>query len=116
MRRSRLLLAAGILGTAYLLYITLYFFGSIFSAENVSGTVAGGLATALVTPHIVCVGLAVAFNWIGWAVRTRWAALVAAILYSVSIVLMFLYAAFVIVQAILCFTAFGLMKQEQDRN
>ena len=61
------------------------------------------------------VGLAALFSWIGWALRARWAALVAGILYAVSIVCMFLYAAFVLLEMIFCFVAFANM-QRADRK
>ena len=77
MKRSKLLLIAGILGTAYFIYIVVYFGGSIVSSETGMDMLTNGLATALVTPHIVCLGIAVAFNWIGWAIKARWGAITA---------------------------------------
>ena len=44
-----------------------------------------------------------------------WAALVAGILYAVSMVCMFLYALFVALQMIFCFVAFARMKHSQTR-
>ena len=76
MKKSKLLLVAAILGTAYLIYLISYFTGAI-GEEAVSGTI----ATALVTPHMVCVGIAAIFNWIGWAMSVRWGALVADLFY-----------------------------------
>lgn len=42
--------------------------------------------------------------------KLRWAALVAGILYAVSILLIFIFGIFVIIQMILCFVAFSKMK------
>ncbi len=114
MKRSKLLLAAAILGTLYLLYLVAYFTSGIFSSDGTE-VLAAGLATALVTPHMVCVGIAAAFNWIGWALNARWAALVAGILYAVSILCMFLYALFVVLQTIFCFVAFAKMPKTPPR-
>ncbi|MEY8364086.1 hypothetical protein AALA22_00360 [Anaerovoracaceae bacterium 41-7] len=107
MKKSKLLLAAAILGAAYFIYLISYFTGAI-GEEAVSGTI----ATALVTPHMICVGIAAIFNWIGWAMSVRWGALVAGILYAVSIVLMPIYFMFVIIQMILCFVGFAKLKQK----
>ena len=52
------------------------------------------------------------FNWLGWALKARWGALVAGILYAVSIVFMFLYTPFVILELVFCFVAFGQMKKK----
>ena len=110
MKRSKLLLAAAILGTLYFVYLIVYFTGGMLSSDSTEA-LGAGLATALVTPHMICTGIAVLFNWIGWILKARWAALVAGILYAVAMVCMFLYAAFVVLQMIFCFVAFAKMKQ-----
>ena len=111
MKKSKLLLIAAILGAAYLIYLISYFTGAI-GEEAVSGAI----ATALVTPHMVCVGIAAIFNWIGWAMSVRWGALVAGILYAVSMVLMPIYFMFVIIQMILCFVGFAKLKQNKVKD
>lgn len=111
MKRSKLLLISGILSTAYLFYILNYFIGEIFSSDTVE-SISSGIASVLVMPHMLLVGLGFLFNWIGWALKQRWAALTSGILYAISILLMFIYAPFVIVQMILCFIAFARMKKE----
>lgn len=111
MKKSKLLLVSGLLGTAYLIYLVCYFVGGMASAGDNIELAAGGLATAIVMPHMVCVALAVAFNWLGWFLNAPWGALVAGILYAVSMVLMFLYALFVVVQMVLCFIAYAKMKK-----
>lgn len=117
MKRSKLLLISGILSTAYLMYILSYFFGGIFSSSNEVEAVSMGLASILVMPHMLFVGLGVLFNWIGWSMRKRWAALVSGILYTVSIFFMIIYIPFVIIQVILCFIAFSKMKKlSTDEN
>ncbi len=116
MKRSKLLLVSGVIGTLYLIYLIVYFSGTLSSASGGAETLGAGIATALVAPHMVCVGVAVIFNWLGWALKARWAALVAGILFAVSIVCMFLYAVFVIVEMILCFVAFAKMKQQSQNR
>lgn len=114
MDRSKSLLVSAVLSTLYLIYILSYFANSIFSSSSGTEAVGAGLAGILVAPHIAFVGLGVLFNWIGWGMNLRWAALVSAILYIVSIFLMILYAIFVIVQVVLCFVAFAKMKKKDS--
>ena len=115
MKKSKLLLASGIIGTLYLIYLISYFSGGVVSTDGAEA-IGAGIAAALVTPHMVCVGVAVIFNWLGWALKARWAALVAGIMYAVSIVCMFMYAMFVVLEMIFCFVAFAKMKCEGTRN
>lgn len=115
MKKSKLLLVAGILGTVYLIYLISYFSSGVASSQGAEA-IGVGIAAALVAPHMVCVGIAVIFNWLGWALKARWAALVAGIMYAVSIVCMFLYAMFVVLQMILCFVAYAKMKQPRKKS
>ncbi len=112
MKKSKLLLAAAILGTLYIVYLISYFAGGIASSDGAEA-LGAGIATALVMPHMLFVGLAVIFNWIGWALNVRWGALTAGILYAVSILMMFIYAMFVVLQMIFCFVAFAKMKNKK---
>lgn len=112
-KKSKLLLVSGILGTLYLIYLITYFMGGM-ATDDQAQVIAGGLATMLVMPHMLCVGVAVLFTWIGWALRARWGALVAGILYSVSILAMFIYTPFVIIQLILSFVGFAKMKKSNE--
>ena len=113
MKKSKLLLASGIIGTLYLIYLISYFSGGVVSTDGAEA-IGAGIAAALVTPHMVCVGVAVIFNWLGWALKARWAALVAGIMYAVSIVCMFMYAMFVVLEMSFCFVAFAKMKHKTD--
>ena len=118
MKRSKMLLIAAILGSLYLVYLVSYFMGGMDTTSSAEA-LGAGLATAVVMPHMVCVAVAVVFNWIGWSMRARWGALVAGILYAVAMVLMFLYAMFVVIQMVLCFVAFAKMKPKpvaQEQN
>lgn len=106
MKRSKLLLISAIIGTAYIIYLISYF------ADAASTNGAGAIATVLVMPHMAMTGIAVIFNWLGFALKARWAALVAGILYAVAMVLFFAYFMFVIVEMILCFVAYAKMKNQ----
>ncbi len=114
MKKSKLLLAAAILGTLYIVYLISYFVGGVSSSEGAEA-VGAGIATAIVMPHMLLVALAVIFNWIGWLFNARWGALTAGILYAVSILMMFIYAIFVILQMIFCFVAFAKMKSKEAK-
>lgn len=115
MKKSKLLLASGIIGSLYLIFLISHFSGSISSTDGAEA-VGAAFAAALVTPHMVCVGIAVIFNWLGWALKARWAALVAGIMYAVSMVCMFIYAMFVVLEMIFCFVAFAKMKRKAENT
>lgn len=109
MKRSRLLLISGILSAIYLsLYFKLFYWWNFIIKWFCCYICWSNIGINYST--YVFVGLAFIFNWIGWAMKLRWAALVAWILYAVSILLMFIFGIFVIIQMILCFVAFSKMK------
>lgn len=110
MKRNKLLLIAGIIGLAYAIYLVSYFTGI---NKDTTGTdqLGAGIATILVMPHMAFVWLAVIFNWLGFALNARWAALVAGILYAVSMLVFFTYFMFVIIETILCFIGYAKMKK-----
>lgn len=110
-----MLLASGTIGTLYLIYLITYFTNGVVSTDGAEA-IGAGLAAALVMPHMVCVAIAVIFNWLGWALKVRWGVLVAGIMYAVSMVCMFLYAIFVLLEMIFCFVAFAKMKNTSEKN
>ena len=61
MKRSKLLLASGTIGTLYLIYLITYFTNWVVSTDGAEA-IGAGLAAALVMPHMVCVAIAVIFN------------------------------------------------------
>ncbi|BAK81151.1 hypothetical protein [Candidatus Arthromitus sp. SFB-rat-Yit] len=109
MKRSKLLLVSAVFSTLYLIYIFSYFLNGLASSSSGAEVVGVGIASFLVAPHVFMVLLGVLFNWIGWGMNKRWAALVSGILYSVSIFFMILYGIFVIIQVILCFVGYAKM-------
>ena len=114
MKRSIVLLIAAIIGLAYSIYIIGYF-GSLNSG-NEYGSLASGIATAMVLPHMICLIIAVVFNIIGWVINKRGFALTAGILYSVSAVLFIMYAIFVIPSIVLSFVGFVRLKKIIEQN
>lgn len=112
-KRSKLLLAAAIISTIYIIYLINHINGIFDTSDSTAETVGMAIGAAMITPHAVLVGIGTIFNWLGWALKARWGALVAGILYSVSIVAMFMYTFFVILQTIFCFVAFGRMKKQE---
>lgn len=93
-KRSIMLLIATLLSTAYTIYLFCYFIGTTASATDSAEIVGGAIATALVTPHAAMFLVGAVFGWLGYAMKQSWAALVAAILYSVGGFLFIIYAMF----------------------
>lgn len=110
-KRSVLLLIAGIIGIAYIIYSIAYWSGANTGTGDAAEAIGAGIATALVMPHLVCTGVAVIFNVLAWAMNNRPFALVAGILYAVALVMFFAYFMFVIIEMVLCFVAFARMKK-----
>ena len=81
--RSKVLCIATALATAYSIYLISYFVGGTASSSG-SEAVGGAIATALVTPHMLMFSIGAIFGWLGVFLKKSWAALVAAILYSVG--------------------------------
>ena len=81
------------------------------TAEQVGEQIGTAIGITLLLPHVVLVALAVIFNAVGWLGKARWAALTAAILYTVGGVLGFVNFFFVLIPMVLCYVAYGKMKQ-----
>ena len=106
-----LLLIALILGVGYCIYSFSYWSGVGSRAATDSEAIGAGIASMLVLPHLVVVGIAVLFNILAFFMYNRPFALVAAILYTVGLALFPAYFMFVIVEMVLCYIAFAKMKQ-----
>ncbi len=104
------LLLAALIGTVYLIYIIYHCVSTMFSSDS-SESLAGGLASLMLAPHIGLVLIAVIFNWIGYLFKLNWAALTAAICYGVAMVVFMLYFMFVILEMIFCFIGYAQMKK-----
>lgn len=110
-KMSKLLMISLILGILYIVYSVFYWSGTLDSNLSGSEQIGGGLAIAIVTPHLVATSLALIFNALGLFMRKRGFALTGAILYAVAIVLFPLYFMFVIIQMILSFVGFAKMNE-----
>ncbi|MFY9285284.1 MAG: hypothetical protein ACOXZT_06450 [Tissierellaceae bacterium] len=109
-KKSKLALISWILSLLYLIYLISHFAGGLSSTEGAEQAGAA-IATALVFPHMLTVGIGLLFNILGYFMNKRGFILVGAILYSVSILLFMMYFMFVIVQMILSYVAFAKMKK-----
>lgn len=114
-KRSIMLLISVILSTAYTVYLISYFVGGTASASG-TDAIAGGIATAFVTPHMLLFLLGSVFGLIGYLVKKPWGALVAAILYSVGTLLFLMYAMFGIPLLILGFIGYANQRKLNMRN
>lgn len=110
-KKSKLALISWILSLLYLIYLISYFAGGVggTTGSEQAGT---AIATALVFPHMLSVGIGLIFNMLGYFMNKRAFILVGAILYSVAILLFMVYFMFVIVQMILSYIAFAKMGKE----
>lgn len=110
-KRSKFLLTSWIICALYLTYILAYFWAKIPYNPSIAESIAIGLATMLIGPHIIITFLALIFNIIGWSSVKPWAALTGAILYSVAAIMFIRYCIFVIPSIVLSFVGFAKMKK-----
>ncbi len=110
-KRSKILIISSILGVLYSIFLLVNFGGAIFGASSDAEAVGGAIATALVTPHMICVVLATIFNVIAAIQSKSGLALTGAILYTVSGVLFLMYIPFVIPMIILSFIGYAKVKK-----
>lgn len=115
-KRSVLLLISAILGVLYLLYSIVYWAGVNTGSGDTSEAIGVGIATVLVMPHLICTGIAVIFNILGWVMNHRGFALTGAILYAVAMVLFLSYFMFVVAEMVLSFVGFAKLKTINTQN
>ena len=115
-KRSVALTISAILGVIYSIYIISYFSKAMLGSGSTAEAVGGALATALVTPHMVCAVIGAIFNVIAAIGNKRAFALVGAILYCVGAVIFLLYAAFLIPSIILSFVGYARLKKINKEN
>ncbi len=109
-KRSKVLFICALLATFYVIYLICYFGGSMTSSDSTEA-IGGAIATALVTPHMVLVGLGAIFSWLGFFLKKPWGALVGAILYCVGALVFIVYAMFCIPLIILGFVGYSKQKK-----
>lgn len=108
--RSKVLFVSSLLTTIYVIYLIIHFGSSMF-VDDGAEALGGVIATALVTPHMVLLGLGAIFGWLGFFLRKTWAVLVAFILYIVAALLFLVYAIFVIPSIVLGIIGYGNQKK-----
>lgn len=115
-QRSIMLIIATILSTLYAAYLFIYFIGGTANASSDTEAIGGAIATALVTPHAVMFLIGAIFGWLGVFLKKTWAALVAAILYSVGTVLFLAYIMFGAPLLIFGFIGYANQKKLNKKN
>lgn len=109
-KKSVLLLISAIIGVAYIIY-SISYWGGASSGSSGAEAIGAGIATVLVMPHLICTGLAVLFNILGWAMSSRGFALTGGILYAVAMVVFPFYFMFVLIEVVLSFIGFVRLKK-----
>ncbi len=109
-KRSKMLFVATALATIYAVYLISYFFGATAAAEGAEA-IGGAIATALVMPHMIMFFIGAIFGWLGYFIKASWAALVAAILYSVGTLFFLAYFMFGVPLLVLGFVGYSKQKK-----
>ncbi|MCC5427805.1 benzylsuccinate synthase [Clostridium botulinum] len=113
-KRSKAFFIGLIIVTIYLIYIISYFYG-ILGDGDTAEQIGSGLATALVTPHIVVLAISVMFGWLAFGLSSSGFALTASILYTVAGVMFIPYIFFVIPSIILGFVGYANQKNINNK-
>lgn len=108
--RSKLLFLVTALSTIYAVYLLSYTFGTTASSEGAEA-VGAAIGTALLMPHMFMFLIGAIFGWLGVFLKKNWAALVAAILYSVGTLLFPMYFMFGVPLLILGFIGYANQKK-----
>ena len=108
-KRSIMLLIALIFAIFYIcLQFSNYGNGmNTISSSNSGEAVGTAIGMTILLPHLILVVLGAIFNAVAWLGKQRWAALTAAILYTVGGVLGLVNIVFMIVPMVLCYVAYG---------
>ncbi len=112
-QRSKAFFTSTLLASLYLIYVISYFL-SIQGKGDTAEQIGSGLAAALVTPHMVVLGIGVIFGWLAFGLKSSGFALTASILFTVAGVMFIPYIFFVIPSMILGFV--GYAKQKNINN
>ena len=84
--------------------------GTAQTAEEVGFALGSAIGSAMLLPHALLMLAGLVFNGLAWFLRLRWAALVAAIVYTVSGVMSWSGIIIILVPMVLCYVAFARMK------
>lgn len=108
--RSKILFISNALATLYTIYLISHFVGGTLNSDGAEA-VGGAIATALVTPHMIMFLIGAIFGWLGFVFKKSWAALVAAILYSVGTLFFLMYVMFGVPILVLGFIGYSKQKK-----
>lgn len=108
--KSKALLVSLIIGALYGAYLIANFGSAMLGAGSDAEAVGAGIATVLVTPHIILVVLAVIFNALGCFKNKQGFALTGGILYSVAAAVFIIYAPFLIISIVCSFVGYSKIK------
>ncbi len=114
--RSKILFLSAVLGTLYSIYIISYFAGGIMGAKNAAEGIGASIATALVTPHMICVTVATIFSWLAFFMNLNWAAIASGILYVVGGIVFIVYILFVVPMIVLSFVGASKLNKIKVRE
>ncbi len=109
MKKSILLLLSWMLTIGYLIVLFINFTNIGKGTET--SALAQGVVFVIMIPHLIVVLLALIFNILGWALKSRGFALTCAILYTVGMVFFPPFFYFLIIQMILSYVGFALTKK-----
>lgn len=110
------LLISFIIGVLYLIYSLVYWGGATGSASSTASEAGAAIATVMVTPHLVCVAVAVLFNALALFMKKAGFALVGAIMYTVALVLFIPYFMFVVVEMVLSYIGYAQLHKQAAAN
>lgn len=109
--KSKALLVSLVIGALYTVYLIVYFVGNMADSGSSTEAAGAGIATALVTPHLVLMVLAVIFNALGYFQSKSGFALAGAILYCVAAGVFIIYAPFCVIEIVFSFIGYSKLKK-----
>lgn len=115
---SKMVLVSTILVSLYAIFLMSYFYGGVANS-NGDEQVAGAIATALVTPHMILIVLGVVFSVVALFANKNWAAITSCVLVFVSTILMPIYFMFTIplgIVGIIAIVCLNKLNQKADMN
>lgn len=98
--KSKVAFTTALLGTAYTLYLLMYF-------TNSSDETAGAIAFAIIMPHFICNLAASVFAWFGFSKNSKGMMITSLVFFILAIVTFFIYFMFDLPMVILASIAIG---------
>ena len=108
--RSKTLIISMVLGVAYSIYLMSYFYDVTINGSGMD-FIAGGIASAIVLPHMLATIAGAVFSVVAVIINKRWSAMVAFIMYYVASLLFIMYAIFTLPIAIIATIGYVRMKK-----